>query len=359
MKVLLVGEYSGFYLNLKQGLQELGVDVTLAANGDGWKQIPGADMSLYFTGKASVPIKIYRKLVKPILETERFHGYDVVQLVNENIFRPYINSYMIRDMKRHNGKLYVNVAGNSYSLYKAWKDGKLGYYTYDNNPEKYDVFVNGGLRRRMMRSTEEYVDDIADGIVPIMYEYAVGVRERINCKKTIQLPFNADKVEYKENKIGSKLVIFHGILREKDKGTDYIRQAFEIIKQKYPNDVEIVIEGRLPLKEYLEVLKRTNILVDQCKEHCWGLNACYGMAQGKVVLGGASNNSLREFGLKKSPVFHIMPNVEQIVGQLSYIIENRNKITEWGYESRKFVETFHNHISVAQKYVDMWQEYPL
>lgn len=35
MKVLLVGEFSGFYLNLKQGLQELGVDVTLAANGDG------------------------------------------------------------------------------------------------------------------------------------------------------------------------------------------------------------------------------------------------------------------------------------------------------------------------------------
>ena len=37
MKILLMGEFSGFYLNLKQGLQELGAEVTLAANGDGWK----------------------------------------------------------------------------------------------------------------------------------------------------------------------------------------------------------------------------------------------------------------------------------------------------------------------------------
>ena len=150
-------------------------------------------------------------------------------------------------------------------------------------------------------------------------------------------------------------MFFHGILREKDKGTNYIRQAFEIISQKYPNDVEVIIEGRLPLKEYLEVLRRTNVLVDQCKEHCWGLNACYGMAQGKVILGGASRNSLKEFEISESPVFHVKPDVEQIVQQLEHVIENRNKITEWGYQSRNFVETFHNHVKVAQKYVDMWK----
>lgn len=37
-KILLLGEYSGLYHNLKQGLQELGADVTLAANGDAWKK---------------------------------------------------------------------------------------------------------------------------------------------------------------------------------------------------------------------------------------------------------------------------------------------------------------------------------
>ena len=90
MKVLLVGEFSGFYLNLKQGLQELGVDVTLAANGDGWKQIPGADIPLYRTGDTNRAKKIYYKLIEPVLFGRKFADYDVVQLVHENVYRPYI-----------------------------------------------------------------------------------------------------------------------------------------------------------------------------------------------------------------------------------------------------------------------------
>ena len=34
MKVLLVGDYSSFHRYLKEGLQELGVNVTLASAGD-------------------------------------------------------------------------------------------------------------------------------------------------------------------------------------------------------------------------------------------------------------------------------------------------------------------------------------
>ena len=50
MRVLLIGEYSGFFLNLKKGLEKLGVDCTLAANGDGWKAIEGASFQI---GRAS------------------------------------------------------------------------------------------------------------------------------------------------------------------------------------------------------------------------------------------------------------------------------------------------------------------
>ena len=348
MKVLLAGEFSGFYLNLKQGLQELGIDVTLAANGDGWKQIPGADLPLYRTGDKKKLKKIYYKLIEPVLDRKKLEGYDVVQMVHESIYRPYINSYMVRT-------LYVNVAGNCYSLYEAWRDGKLGYYTFDDNPDKHEMYTGGGLRREMTRRTERYVDRIADGIIPVMYEYAVGVRHLPNCRKTIPLPFHAEKTPYQTNRPGGKLVFYHGILREKDKGTAYIRQAFDIVQKKYPHDVEMMVCGSLPFQEYLEVLGKTNVLVDQCKEHCWGMNACYGMAQGKVVLGGASHNSLKEFGLEKSPVIHIKPDTEQIVRQIEYVIENRYKIEQWGFESRQFVETFHDYKKIAAQYLDVWK----
>ena len=47
MRVLLMGEFSGLFTNLKNGLLELGVDCRLASIGDGWKEIPGSDMPLY------------------------------------------------------------------------------------------------------------------------------------------------------------------------------------------------------------------------------------------------------------------------------------------------------------------------
>ena len=125
---------------------------------------------------------------------------------------------------------------------------------------------------------------------------------------------------------------------------------------RHPNDVEIIIDGKMPLREYLELLKSVNILVDQCKEHCYGLNALYAMAGGRIVLGGATENSLNEYGLDSCPVFHIGPDVNQIVEQLENVISKRSEFEELGYNSRKFVENFHNHINIAQQYVNEWNE---
>ena len=47
------------------------------------------------------------------------------------------------------------------------------------------------------------------------------------------------------------------------------------------------------------------------------------MALGMVILEEAVNDSLREFGMKESSVLHIQPNVNQIVSQLEYILENK------------------------------------
>ena len=355
MKVLLLGEYSGFFYNLKRGLQELGVEVELCANGDDWKQIPGADRVLYRDGDVSPIKRAYHKIIVPELEKRQFSGYDVVQMVHENIFSPYINTNMIKAIKKNNGSLFVNIAGNHPTLYRAWLDGKLGYYTFDDNEEKAIPFTSKELCYRFYRKSSRYVDEIVDGVIPVMYEYAVGIREWDKCKKTIPLPFDTSDINYEENKVGTKLFFYHGLNKPKDKGGAYIKEALEILRDKYPNDVDICVADTLPLKEYLEVLSKTNVMVDQCKEHCWGMNACYGMALGKVVLGGASRNSLKEFGLESSPVVHIMPNVDQIVKQLEYVLENRTRVPQWGEESRRFVEEFHDAKRIASMYLDVWK----
>ena len=38
-----------------------------------------------------------------------------------------------------------------------------------------------------------------------MYEYAIGVRNLPNCKKTIPIPFDSNKIEYCPNKVNGKI----------------------------------------------------------------------------------------------------------------------------------------------------------
>ena len=40
MKILLLGEYSNVHNTLAKGLRELGHKVTVASDGDGWKDYP-------------------------------------------------------------------------------------------------------------------------------------------------------------------------------------------------------------------------------------------------------------------------------------------------------------------------------
>ena len=246
------------------------------------------------------------------------------------------------------------MAGNCYSLYKSYEEKKLGYYVYDDNEELCSLFEAMDYKSQLKRKNESYIYQNVDGIIPIMYEYAVGVRDLRNTKRTIPLAFDCRNIQYMPNIAKDKIVIMHGIIREKYKGSSYIKEALEIIKRRHPDEVEIIVDGNMPLKQYLEVLSKTNILIDQCKEHCYGLNALYAMAQGKIVLGGSSRNSLKEFGIDKCPVIHIMPNVQQIVDQLENVISKKNEFEEMGMQSRKFVEEFHDCKKIAQQYMEVW-----
>lgn len=356
MKVLLMGEFSGLFTNLKSGLQEIGVDCKLASIGDGWKEIPGADMTLYKVENKSILKKIYNYLIEPYIHRDRFSGYDVIIMVYPVLFKTLINKRMFNYIKKNNGSLYVSIAGGCSPVYESYKDGRLGYYIYDNNPESCYRYVSKKWKYTSIIKQEKYGYEHADGVIPIMYEYALGVRELPNCKRTIPIPFDATKVDYTPNRVQGKIRILHGIIREKSKGSDIIKKALDIIQQKYPDEVEIIIDGKMPLSKYLELLKSVNILVDQCKEHCYGLNALYAMAEGRIVLGGATENSLKEYGLNECPVFHIGPSVEEIVNQLEYVISRKAEFEELGLESRKYVETFHNHAKIAQQYVEVWEE---
>ena len=354
MKILLLGEYSGFYKNLKEGLLDLGHEVTLLANGDGWKQIEGADGSLYKVVKNPVS-KIKEHIIAPLYNIEKYNGYDIVQMVSTNIFNQYVNDSVIKKIIKNNDKVFFSAAGDDYAYYSATYNNTYRYSPLKGEEHLEKKYDRKSVRSKIIVNKENYLYRIVNGIIPITYDYAIAHKNDKNLKITIPLPLNCNNIEYSDNEVHNKIVFFHGLNRENFKGTSFIKQALNIVKEKYPKDVEIIIDGRMPLKKYLSIMQKSNVIIDQCKSYSWGVNALYALAQGKIVMSGCEQETLNHFGLKTCPIINITPNVEDIVKKLEDVIENRKDIQIKGKESRLFVESFHNHKRIAQMYIDCWK----
>ena len=358
MKVLLLGDYSSLGVALKEGLLQLGIDVTLAANGDGWKKISGADTCL-FPASEGGQIDKFKKYVLYPLFTDKFKGYDIVQAPGTDIFFWRFGTKPFEKIIRDNGKFFINAAGVDYYLYHSWKNGKLkyDYYMYDDNEELCSESNGKSISSIMKNIRCKKIMKMAYGIIPVVpYEYEISYSNFSNIRKPILLPVNTDKYGFMPNEVKNKIVFFHGINRAKDKGSGYIQKAMSKLQERYPNDVECIVAERMPFDEYTRNLNRTNVVIDQCKSFGYGLNACISMAKGKIVLSGAENAVTKYFNGDKCPVFNIRPDVKNIYNQMVRIIELKSEIPILATESRKFIEKYHNYINIAKQYVDAWLE---
>ena len=352
MKILLFGEFSGLHTNLKEGLAELGHDVVLAAGRDGFKMIE-SDICLDNNMRGLLG-KIETR-VKPFLKMANLSGYDIAQIVNP--FFPNAKLFPKRlfysMLRRRNAKFFVLGAGSDAFFWRHGRE-RLKYGPFEEFL-KYDVqaktfYMEGG---RAYEYNKKIVE-MSDGLIPVMYEYEVSYADSGKRLNTIPLPVNTSRIEYRENKVGTKLVVFHGLTRYGFKGTRHVEEAFAILKERYPNDLDLRIDGRIPLSEYLELLRKTNVVMDQVHMHSLGMNGIYALAMGKVVLGGAEPEGLQSLGVNTTPVSNIEPNRDSIVGAIEDLLDRRSAIPEIGYRGRCFAESVHGHVKVAQKYVDTW-----
>lgn len=90
----------------------------------------------------------------------------------------------------------------------------------------------------------------------------------------------------------------------------------------------------MPLDKYLDVMRKTNIVIDQTNSYSLGVNGIYALAMGKVVLGGAEPESLKSLGVENSPVINIKPNAKSIVDEIEKLIDKKDSIETIGNESR-------------------------
>ena len=351
MKIALIGEFSSLHKYLKEGLKELGHEIILLSTGDGYKKIGGFDYSL---GKITNSYSIYQR-IKYCLSTKgivsKIRDYDCVQLIHTNVFPLYLNEQLVRRLKVENRMLSLVSAGSDYAFYRAYKTGKYEYHPYNFFPcSNYD----GKIKSMWQRKSAKTVENLSDVIIPSLYEYTLGY----NTKKlysVVPFPINVKGIEFNENKPNDRIVFFHGLNREIKKGTTLIRAAMERLKKKYPNDVDIIIDGHMPFDKYTELMKKTNVVIDQTYGYGYGINSCIALAQGKVVVNPCKQEQIDSMGATYNPFISINPDADDIYEKLCWIVENRNKIVDISINGRQFVEQNHDHIMIAQKYMDAWK----
>lgn len=351
LKIDLLGEYSSLHKYLKEGLQQIGeMDIRLYSNGDGWKKISGAD-SVLFKHHKFKPFTIYSE----ICSGSSIHDRDVVQLINPKLYHFFVNPINIKSVAKSNNCFSLVAAGGDYAIHTAFRQGIFDYYMYEHSNAGEETYGKNKLSCWFNKKSDLIAVKNADVIIPSLYEYSIGYKGNSKLSPVIPFPINSDSIEYRENKVNGKIVFFHGLNRELSKGTAFIRKALERIKENYPDEVEVIIDGHMPFDKYMEVLSKTNVVLDQCCSYGYGINACISMAQGKVVMSGARKETLDAFGVEKCPIIHITPEVDQIYSQLEHIVQHKKDIPQWGYESRQYVESLHHYIKVAQQYLDAWK----
>jgi len=353
MKITLLGEFSGFHTTLRDGLLALGHDATVVGAGDGTKAIPvDWNIGTARCGGAGTLARI----AKAVHFAATAPDADVLQVINPHIF-PLgwgLNARLLRHLRRSAPKMFLSGCGDD-ALFVQRGIGEMRY-----NPIDDATTIDLGLAEHPLSTPDELawndeIADAVDGIIPVMREYEMGYAGRANLRPTIPLPVNTEKIAQLPNRSDGRLVVMHGAGRFGFKGTRHVLEAFRILEEKHPDRFEFMHVANLPIAEYLQVMARVNVIVDQTNSYSCGMNALFAMAMGKVVLGGAEPESLSIYGGEQTPVLNILPDAASIVSQIEAVSEAQNRLSEMGDEARAFVEKHHHYRRVAERYVEEWR----
>lgn len=377
MKVLLIGEYSRFHNSLKEGLIALGHEVTLVGSGDLFKNYPvDIDISPKWNTANRLSTKIRRAIFKvtnidlALIETgyrfwkqrNRMQGYDVVQLINSWSIRTTVakEKRCISYLEQHNGKLFLSACGTDTAWVESLFLDELPYnlltpYLKDKGLAKDYASILDYLKPSR-KSLYNFVIHKVQAIIPTDMDYYLGLNGQEKVTALIPTPINLDKLEIPPVSLEEPLVIFHGINRMNylKKGNDVFEKALTILKKKYGDQIKVITVESLPYSDYIKAYDQAHVLLDQVYSHDQGYNALEAMAKGKIVGTGAGHHFMSHYQLTSPVALDASPDVSLIVAQLEQLIlypADRVKITE---HAQRFVQTHHDHLKVAQQYVDIW-----
>ncbi len=361
LKILLLGEFSGLHANLAKGLKNMGHQVVVVSNGDGWKDYP-RDINLYFPGK-------YRKLrllIAILKSLPKLVSYDVVQFVNPNFLdaTPLPNRLIFEYVKMFNKNIFLGANGNDYYYINCGLNGGYKKSIFNFNHLLKEDYMERYIKVPLSKFYKKYNQKLArtaKGITACCAEYEIAYKEYFKEKTTfIPLPIDTSKNDFCNSIHGNaeKVVFFMGHYKDRRvlKGTDVMEEVLVELKKRHPEKVEIHIVDSIPYEEYQYLLNNAHVLVDQLYSYGYGMNGVLGLSKGLIVAGGADDYLYEIMNEQKNkPLVYLPIDKQEMLHVLELLITDKDGLTERAKNSRQFALEHHDYRIVAQRYLQFWE----
>ena len=368
MKILLLGEYSNVHWTLACALRKLGHEVRVVSNGDEWKGYP-SDIALTRKpgrlGSIAYLYKVLRLLPK-------LRGYDVVQLINPVHFIDLKAERGIRIynyLRRHNKRVFLGAFGyDHYYVYDSVVHRTLRYCDYYTPTREVHHEWNTANEHDWLhtfkKETNIHIAKTCDGIISGLYEYDVAYRPYFPEKTTfIPLPIELSETinasQPPVSKADRKLRFFIGIQRHRTalKGTDIMLRALERLIANYPDQAEMVKAESVPFAQYKEMMRSSDVLLDQIYSYTPAMNALLAMSQGLIVVSGGEEENYAILDEKElHPIINVQPDEADIYSQLEQLVLHPERIPQLKRDSIEYVRRHHDCTKVAKQYLEAWKK---
>ena len=378
MKILLLGEYSNLHNSLKQALINMGHEVLLVCNADGFKKyetdiLIKSHLEDYLLFKLIArlfvrifkinifEIEIYLRAKKIV---NKLRGFDVVQLINENSFKtsPLLEIKLLKQIFKNNNKVFLLSCGVDSVSVKHAMSKKLKYsiltplFENVSLKKKYKPILK--YERENYLALGKFVQEHVNGIISSDLDYHIPYFNKKKYLGMIPNPINTQKIKYYGINKSKKISILHAINSSNKikKGNRFFEEALKIIDEKFKDKISIITTYDLPYIEHLENLKKCDILLDMVYAYDQGYNALEAMAMGKIVFTGAEEEWLKLYNIKEdTAVINAVPNTIRIIEKLVWLIENPKMLKSISANARKFIEKNHDFEKIAAKYIKTWE----
>ena len=365
LKILLLGEYSNVHNTLAQGLRHLGHEVTVASNGDFWKDYP-RDIDLVRRpgklGGLALLAKVYSLLPK-------WRDYDIVQLINPMFLELKAERILpiFRYLRRHNKAIVLGAMGMDYYWVNECVTRKPLRYSDFNIGQKVRT-DEPALREQPdwldtpKKTLNKLIAQECDAIVSVLYEYHVCYQPYFPEKlRFIPLPIGPISPISHIGPISPilPLKLFIGISKGRSayKGTDIMLRAAEAVAQRHPDRLQIIKAEGLPFDQYQQLLDGSDAMMDQLYSYTPAMNALLAMSKGIIVIGGGEPENYEILGeTELRPIINVEPTFESVCHELEQLVLHPERIPELKHQSIEYVKRHHDYLKVARQYEALYQQ---